>query len=176
MTFRPPLRPLLAAALLLTAALASAADAGKPDSATAAALKKITERYARTKLQIATLLEPRMHPVPLATSLPNPFYRPLDLPATDTPSAKTPDEIVPAAADSSDVDTLAKYVAGLKLSGVVVRNEVPYLTVNSILCKSGDVIPVGTKDRPVYLQVIRITPDELTLGLNEAQQVVRLKK
>jgi hypothetical protein len=176
MSCRAPHRLLFLTALLVTAVTAPAAETGKPDSATAAALKKITERYARTKEQIATLLEPRTHPSPLPTSLPNPFYHSLDVPVTDTTPVKAPEDIAPAAADSSDSDTLAKYVYGLKLSGVVVRNGQPHLTINSLLCKVGDVIPVGTKDRPIYLQVVSITPDELTLSLNEARQVVRLKR
>jgi hypothetical protein len=167
-------RLLLAAGLLLTAGSVHAA-AAKPDSATAAALKKITERYALTKQQIATLLDQRMHPAALPTTLPNPFYHTSDTPSTEGPA--TPADIaVPAAPDASDADTLAKYAAALKISGVVVLNGQPHLTVNSTLCKIGDVIPVGTKDHLVYLQIVRITGDELTLGLNEAQQVIRLKR
>ena len=176
MNSRVLLRLFLAAALLLPAAAARAADAGKPDSATAAALKKITERYARTKQQIATLLDPRMHPAPLPTVQPNPFYHPTEMPVTGAPTEKAAEEAVPAAADISDGDTLAKYATALKLSGVVVRDGLPHLMINSLLCKVGDVIPVGTKERPVYLQVVKITPEELTLGLNEAKQVLRLKK
>lgn len=173
----PRLLPrLLLAATLLVAAGSAHAAAAKPDSATAAALKKITERYALTKQRIATLLDQRMHPEPLSSVLPNPFYRAPDLPPADGAVASAPDVAVPAAPDASDADTLAKYAATLKISGVVVLNGQPHLTVNSTLCKIGDVIPVGPKDHAVYLQIVRITGDELTLGLNEAQQVIRLRK
>jgi len=167
-------------ALLLTAALLAAGSGlaeDKPDAAAAAALKKVTDRYALTKARIAALLDQRVHPTPLPTNLPNPFYRPSALPPSDNVPT-TPAEVVtvPAAADISDADTLAHFIAGIKIGGTVVLGGQPHLTINATLCKTGDVIPAGTKDHPVYISVVRITPDEVTLGLNQAEQTVRLRR
>ena len=178
-TFCPRLL-LVAAALLVAIGSVQAAPAkpkGKPDSATAAALKKVTDRYALTKARIATLLDQRMNPTPLPALLPNPFYRSPPIPLSDTAPVKPADaEVVPAAPDSSDADTLARFAATLKVSGLVVLNGQPHLTINQTICKAGDVIPVGNKDHPIYVQVLRITPDDVTFGLNQAEQTVRLKK
>lgn len=168
----PFLSFVLTAALLVTGGTAGAAEP-KPESATTAALKKTAARYALTNLRITELLAERMNPTPLATSLPNPFYiAPPPEPTPTTPGEET----VPVAADNNDVDTLARYAAALKISGGLVLKGQPHLTINQVLYKTGDYIPVGRKERALYLQVLRITPDELTLGLNEAQQVIRLKK
>jgi hypothetical protein len=165
----------LAAVLLLTTG-AVAPPAAKPESATAIALKKISDRYALTKTRISTLLDQRLHPTPLPASLPNPFYRPSLLPPTDTTPDVAENVPVPAAPDITDADTLAKFAATLKVSGLVTLNGQAHLTINQTLCKAGDVIPAGSKDHPVYIQVVRITPDELVLGLNDAQQTVRLRR
>ena len=169
---------ILTLALAGSAGLAATAPAAKKgDSETSAAVKKVTERYALTKARIANLLGQRLNPDPLPNPLPNPFYHPLDLPATD-PGVKAPADTtqVPAAPDITDADTLAKFISTLKISGVVILNDQAHLALNQALCKVGDVIPVGTKEHTAYIQVLAITPDELTLGLNDAKQTVRLKQ
>lgn len=174
-TFRPlPLIFVLLAGLLAT--VAGRAAPAKPDSATAAALKKITDRYALTKARIATLLEQRTNPTPLPASLPNPFYHSPDIPVVETAATPTPDVVVPTGPDSSDADTLARFAATMKIGGLVNRNGLPHLMINSTLCKAGDVIPAGSRDNKVYIQVVRITPDDVVLGLNQVEQTVKLRK
>jgi hypothetical protein len=165
---------LLAAAVGLTAGSGLAA-AEKADAVTLATLKKVSERYALTKDRISSLLDERIHPTPLPNNLPNPFYHPSLLPTTDNVPV-TPADVaaVPAAPDISDADTLAKFAASIKISGVVEIGGQLRLTINSTLCKPGDVILAGTKDHPVYIQVVRITPDEATFGLNQSEQTVRV--
>ena len=173
-SFRP--LPLILTALLLAAGPVAHAVPAKPDSATTAALKKITDRYALTKARIATLLEQRMNPAPLPASLPNPFYHSLDIPIAETPATTTPDIVVPTGPDSSDADTLARFAATMKVGGLVNRNGQPHLMINSTLCKPGDVIPTGGRDNKIYIQVLRLTQDEVTLGLNQIEQTVKLRK
>ncbi|MDI1335298.1 MAG: hypothetical protein PSU94_03860 [Lacunisphaera sp.] len=178
----PAISLLLTAALLLAAATPAAAQ-DKTDPATILALKRAAERYALTKTRIATLLDKRMNPAPLAPSPPNPFYRAPDLPVADSsrPGAPglpggLPESTVPAEADESDAGTLAKFVSTLKVSGLSVLKGVSHLTLNGTLYKTGDIIPLEVKGHTAYLQLVKITPDELTLGLNEERQVVRIRK
>jgi hypothetical protein len=177
MKTRCPALVLVFPLLLLGAGPVRAAPAPKkPESEMNAAVKKISDRYALTRLRIANLIDQRVNPDPLPAQLPNPFYRPPDLPATD-PAAKPADTAqVPAAPDITDADTLAMFVSTLKISGVVILNDQPRLTLNQALCKVGDVIPFSTKTHTVYIQVIAITPDELTVGLNDAKQKVRIRQ
>ena len=179
-------------ALVLTAALGLAAvsplaAASNSDTATTIALKRITDRYALTKVRISSMLDQRLNPTPLPTNPPNPFYRPPDLPATQTgpgavgvpggaPGGPVDSTQVPAEADESDAGTLAKFVSALKVSGVTVLNGVSRLTLNQTLCKAGDIIPTEGKGHTVYIQVVKITAEELTLRLNDEQQVIRLRK
>jgi len=165
---------LLLLALLLAAGPAPAAE--KVDTATALALKRVADRYALTKNRISALLDQRRNPAPLPASLPNPFYRPSDLPPMEDTSGGPVDTVVPTVPDESDADTLAKFAAALRISGVTVRNGVPLLTLNGTLCKAGDTIPIESRGRTAYIQVIKITPDELTLGLNQDRQTVRVRK
>jgi hypothetical protein len=109
--------------------------------------------------------------------LPNPFYRPL---AVTDPSAGNPVEtetpIVPDAADITDIDTLTKYAPTLKLSGYLILGGQPHISINSAICKVGDTVTVGSKDKPVFLHIDAITPQELTLRLNETTYTVPLRK
>ena len=175
---RAKARPaLVLSAVALLAACPGLSAADKPDSGMTAALKRVSDRYALTKTRIAALLDQRVHPTPLPNSPPNPFYRPSALPPSDNVPANPVDgATAPAAPDISDADTLAKFIAGIKIGGVVEVGNQSRLSINSTLCKAGDVIPAGTKDHPVYISVVRITPDEVTLGLNQAEQTVRVRR
>ncbi len=175
-----PLRSLaFTTALLLAAGSALPAAESKPGAAAAAEAKKINDRYALTRSRINALIGQRLHPTPLPASLPNPFYHtPPELAADANASpGNNPTDVapVPAAPDSSDIDTLMKYANALKISGVMTLNDRPLLTINQTLCKEGDVVPVGSKDHPVYLQVQHITSQEVTFRLNDATYAVRLK-
>ena len=178
MKTKPALSLLLAAAVLLAAGPAAAAD--KSDAATIIALKRVSDRYTLTKVRVSSLLDARMNPTPPPANPPNPFFRAPDEPADvshGTPGG-VPDTstLLPAEADESDAGTLLKFVSKLKISGLSVLNGVPRLTLNQTLCKAGDIIPVETKGHTVYIQVLKITTEELTLGLNEERQVVRVRK
>lgn len=164
----------LAIALPVTAAFAAPAVVLNADA------KKLADRYALTKTRIDGLLGARMHPKAFSpTVVPNPFYKSL---ATDPSQVAVPPETVtehapqPDAPDLSDADTLAKYATGLKLSGYLIRDGEPHFTANGAVCKVGDVITVGTKDRPIFLHVMSLTPQEVTLRYNEATYVLPLRK
>ena len=172
LSFLPSL--VLAATALLAATL-SAADS-KPVMPTGDA-KKLAARYALTKTRIENLLAVRQHPVALpATVLPNPFYKPDASGTAVPPPDKVETPVVPDAPDLSDIDTLTKYGATLKIGGYLTLGGAPHVALNSIICKVGDVITVGTKDRPIFLRIESITPQEFTLRLNDAMVAVQIRK
>jgi hypothetical protein len=71
---------------------------------------------------------------------------------------------------------LLYYGAMLRISGTVRINERTHLVINQAPYKEGDVITLKTKDATAKLRIIGIAPGELTLGLNEAVQVIKFKK
>lgn len=165
----------LATALLLAVVSPlPAADASNP-----AEVKRVTDRYALTKARISALLDQRQNPAPLPTNPPNPFYQAPKEVAGDpeTSGQESPDTaLIPEAADLSDIDTLRKYAAALKIGGVLTFNGVLHVTINNTASKAGDTVTVGNKDRPIYLKIVSLAPNEFTLGLNDATLAIPLRK
>ena len=177
-TIRHPMRRHFITLCLLSSVLCPpqlrAADA--PNSAEA---KRIADRYALTKFRIGAMLDQRQHPTPLPVNPPNPFYlAPKEVAGTPTtPGLDKPETaLIPEAADLSDIDTLKKYAATLKIGGVINRNGALHLTLNNTTCKVGDIITVGNRDHPIYLKMLSLNVSEFTLGLNDAVIAVPLKK
>jgi hypothetical protein len=166
--------------LLLSVGLLLAAVSvhGQATAAGAAEIKRISDRYALTRARIDALLDMRLKPVALPANPPNPFYQaPVEVIGQETTPATDHAEVaVPEAADISDIDTLRKYSTTLKVGGVITRNNTLYLTLNNTTCKVGDIITVGSKDRPVYLKLLSLSVSEFTLGLNDATLPVSLRK
>ncbi len=139
--------------------------------------KKLAARYALTKTRIESLLGPRQHLVPLpTTTLPNPFYVPDPSVPTGPQPDKTETVVVPDAPDATDIDTLFKYAATLKIGGYLTLGGSPHVALNSIICKVGDVITVGSKDHPIFLRIDAITPTDFTLKLNDASLTIAIRK
>jgi hypothetical protein len=178
-TRHPMRRHFLTLCLLLSVACPPQIRAADPISAASAAeIKRISDRYALTRKRIDALLDQRLKPTALPANPPNPFYQPPKEAAGETPApGQDPAEvIVPEAADLTDGDSLRKYANALKVGGVITRNGLLHLTINNTTCKVGDVITVGSKDRPVYLKLLELSLAEFTLGLNDATLVVPLRK
>ena len=166
------MKPFLLRIMLVFAALGLVARAANAPVLPSSDTKKLAERYALTKARINALLGARLHPEPLpATTLPNPFYH--GQVVVDTDAKRGP---VSDAPDLTDIDTLAKYLAGLKVNGYLIRDGQPLLAVDDTVCKVGDVLRVGPKDHPVFLHLVDLNPGEATFRLNEATQVLALKK
>ena len=150
-----------------------------PGAPGAAEVKRVTDRYALTKARISALLDQRQHPTPLPANPANPFYLAPKEAAGDPAASggESPDTpVIPESADLSDIDTIRKYAATLKIGGVLTFSGVLHVTINNTAGKVGDAITVGHKDRPVYLKIVGLTPNELTLGLNDAMLTVSLRK
>lgn len=150
---------------------------GQTSGASAAEIKRVTDRYALTRARIDALLDMRLKPAPLPANPPNPFYQAPAVIAGETAPVADPVEVlVPAAADESDIDTLRRFSTTLRVGGVITRNDVLYLTINNATCKTGDIITVGPKDRPIYLKLLELSPSEYTIGLNDAKLSVPIRK
>jgi len=167
--------PFLLLALVVTLGPVEAQTGGAPTALTEA-LRRAAARFARNEERIKVVYGQRRDPQPLPATLPNPFYRGAELSELAQPQPEK-HEIVPAAPDITDADTLARLAPTLRISGFVMRNQQSYLTINSIVCKVGDLIPVTRADGPpVFLQIRKIASDSLTLGLNDAELTMPLKR
>ena len=149
------------------------AQKGTPTQLTEA-LKKVAARYARTEEHIEVLVGRRLKPEPLPTSMPNPFYRGVEPTELAAQAEPTP-EAVPEAPDITDADTLARIAPTLRFSGYVIRNQQPYVAINSIVCKVGDVVPIPGPAATIFIQVRAITSSQITVGLNDAEISIPLK-
>ena len=129
--------------------------------------------FQRTKTRIDALLAQRLKPDPLPDPLPNPFQ----LAETVTPATQEkepkPAEGLPV---SSDGEMLLYYGASLRISGTVRINERTHLVINQSPYKEGDTLTLKTKDATAKIRILGIAPGELTIGLNDAVQVVKFKK
>lgn len=152
-------------AMTLTIATVLAAAANKPVKSPAKG------NFQRTKSRIDALVGPRLKAEPLPEVLPNPFQ--LTEVAKPANSEQKPIEKLPV---SSDEEMLLYYGASLKISGVVRIDEVTHLVINQAPYKEGDTLSLKTKDGTVKLRVVQIAPGELTLGFNDATEVIKFKK
>jgi len=168
---KAPLRRLASAVLccLVAGAATALAAPGRPAkaSATTGAVN-----FARTKQRIDALLAPRLKPEPLPELFPSPFQ----LPESSAPRAAIPTKSSERLIPASDSEMLLYYGAGLKISGTVETNGQVHLVINQAPYKVGDTLTLKTKDDTAKLRIIAIAPGELTLGLNEAVQVIKFQK
>ena len=163
---------LLAFALLLSAVALTAANVR---ASRAKSGGKNTVNFERTNTQITALLGQRLKPTALPDTLPDPFQLPdsAQRPATHDKEAKSSVEPLSTGNDS---DALLFYGATLKISGTVRINDKTHLIINQAPYKEGDVLTMKNKDGTTKLRIVAIAPGELTLGLNEATQVIKFKK
>lgn len=159
---------LLVLGLMISAALLSAA--GKTSRAT---VKPKDVSFQRTKARIDALLASRLKPDPLPDPLPNPFQLSGVVPSAGTDKNPKPIESLPVSTDS---EMLLYYGASLRISGTVRTDDQTHLIINSAPYKEGDTLTIKTKDATAKLKILGIAPGELTLGLNDAVQVIKFKK
>jgi hypothetical protein len=154
---------------------ASKAGAAKPADA------KVADPFDQVRMRIDQILRARVNPEPLPAVLPDPFT----LPNTTT-ALLIEDDLAPAASPTplaapagpepgSDLETLVKFSATLKLGGTVLLNGQTSQFINKLPYKEGDVMLMDRRDPKSAVKVVRIVPGVLTLSFNEAQHTVRLK-
>lgn len=167
----------LAVGLLLTAGtLAGATPSPRNPRA------KPANQFERTKERIDALLKRRLNPDPLPANLANPFQLPAGTVVAELRDGNPPDlppdrkggptDLLPP---DSDGEALARYAASLKITGTVKVDGQVHLIINQAPYKVGELLPLIFPSGTVYLQIIRIAPAELTVGLNQAVQSVKFK-
>ena len=163
---------LLLLSALLSFAAAPSASAAPAKAGRATDGSKAAVDFARTKTRIDALLTLRLKPTTLPVDMPNPFELPqiAARPSTDKDPKATTE--VPG----SDSEMLLYYGAALRISGTVRIDDVTHLIINQSPYKEGDIFTIKTKDAVTKLRIIGIAPGELTLGLNDAVQVIKFKK
>ncbi|HEY4246850.1 MAG TPA: hypothetical protein VGM64_08340 [Lacunisphaera sp.] len=155
--------------ILISSAVALAAP---PKGKKAAVVSKDVD-FQRTKSRIDTLLGPRLKSEPLPDPLPNPFQLAEVAPMPGSDKTPKPVENLPVSTDS---EMLLYYGASLRISGTVRTDDETHLIINSSPYKVGDLLTIKTKDSTAKLRILGIAPGELTLGLNDAVQVIKFKK
>ena len=167
-----PVRQFIGFALgvLISAAVVSAAAPSKPKKP---AFVPKDVNFQRTKSRIDTLLGLRLKPEPLPDPLPNPFQLAEVAPMPGSDKTPKPVENLPVSTDS---EMLLYYGASLRISGTVRTDDETHLVINSSPYKVGDILTIKTKDSTAKLRILGIAPGELTLGLNDAVQVIKFKK
>ncbi|HEX2862537.1 MAG TPA: hypothetical protein VHN79_12900 [Lacunisphaera sp.] len=130
------------------------------------------DRFSTTRAHIDALLNHRLKPSPLSDKPANPFQfaptRPVG-PAIPIPSQPE------ASILAGDDQILAYGVSRLRITGLVLRNGISHLLINSITYKEGDLIPVrAAGDTVYYIRVVRIADRDVTFSYNEAAMVVPL--
>ena len=166
---QPFSRFLVISLVMLASTLSAWAAGGK-----LAPVNKGAVNFQRTKTRIDALLAQRLKPDPLPDPLPNPFQlaEMVQQPVIHEKEPK-PIEALPV---SSDSEMLLYYGASLRISGTVRINDRTHLVINQAPYKEGDTLTLKTKDATAKIRILGIAPGELTIGLNDAVQVVKFKK
>lgn len=159
---------LLSASLLLAAGLL---DAATPTPMPGKG--RLTDR-------IDALLRPRLQPAALPLVLPNPFTvvrgsaereDPATTSATSASTIATNVDSTPL----TDTELLERAISRLRIGGIVEVGGITKIILNATPYREGEGLTFEDKGKTLYLQVLRLTPTDLTLGYNDASQVVRLK-
>lgn len=69
----------------------------------------------------------------------------------------------------SDDSLLRQAAGGLTFGGILQIGDVQVLVINKTSYKEGGILSVRLQGTPVYLRIISITGNTVTLGLNEAR-------
>lgn len=167
----PAHRPLIfALSLLCAATLAAAPSARSKPPRPGGETNSNAVHFEKIKIKIDALLKPRLNPDPLPNPLPDLFQR------SEVSRPAPPKATTEGLAPSTDSEMLLYYGASLKISGTVRIDDETHLVINQAPYKEGDNLTLKTKDATVKLRILGIAPGELTLGLNEAVQVIKFKK
>ena len=152
---------------LLTLALAAAIPVALP-----AATPVIgSQLFQETDARIEDLYQHRNNPPKPPAPHDDPFLIGDAPPAsTPNPSGPTPAVVAPG---TSDEAVLRQAAGTLVLGGLLQIGDVQVLVINKASYKEGGILSVRLQGTPVYLRILRITANSVTLALNEARLTLR---
>jgi|GEM_PF-5041980 len=152
---------------LLTLLLAAVATGALP-----AATPVIgSQLFQETDARIEDMFQHRNNP----PKLPGPHDDPFQV--GDAPLASnlnlTGKETPSVAPGTSDEAVLRQAAGSLVFGGLLQIGDVQVLVINKASYKEGGILSVRLQGAPVYLRIISITANSVTLGLNEARLTLR---
>jgi len=130
--------------------------------------------FQETNARIEDLFEFRNNPPKPPGPLDNPF-RANNLPvlpervttATTTPGTGTPAATGPQ--ETPDEALLRQAYANLTFGGLLRMGDRPMVVINKATYREGGLLTVRVQGASVYLRIVSLTNDSITLGLNEAR-------
>jgi hypothetical protein len=130
-----------------------------------------SNRFADLKSKIDALLKDRQNPTPLPERPANPFV--LKQATVTVPDAPVETQPIPTTLDDDQI--LAFAVQRMRITGLVLRNGVAHLLINSASYREADLVPIrGSGDTVHYIRVVKITETEVTFGYNKGAMTIKL--
>ena len=130
-----------------------------------------TQLFQETDARIEDLFQYRINPPRPPTAPDNPF-RVGDAVFAATADAATNAPPVPAPG-TSDEAVLRQAANTLVFGGLLQVGDVQVLVINKASYKQGGILGVRVQGNLVYLRLVSITANSVTLGLNEARLTLR---
>jgi len=149
---------------LLLAAVAAALPAATPVIG--------AQLFQETKARIDDLFQNRDNPPKPPGPLDNPFRTteaalpPEVAVSTDTGNGNGP---VAGPRETPDEATLRQAYSNLSFGGFLMVGDRPMVVINKSTYKEGSLLTVHLHGEPVYLRVLSLTKDSITLGLGDAR-------
>jgi len=123
--------------------------------------------FQETNNRIEDLFHSRTNPPPPPGPQDNPFR------IGDASLAGSHQPAGPVSLATRDEDRLRDAASGLVFGGLLQAGGVQVLVINKASYREGGILTVRQPGGLVYLRLISITPNSVTLGLNEARLTLR---
>lgn len=134
------------------------------------------DRFAATRSKIESLLNQRLKATDLPESPANPFQFIPPGSATLAPVDQTPNQPESDLLTTDD-QILAFSVSRLRVTGLVLRNNLFHVLINANTYKEGDLIPVrGPGEAVYYIRLMRISERDVTFRYNDTSVSVPLPR
>jgi hypothetical protein len=126
--------------------------------------------FKDTNARIEDLFQYRNNPPKPPGPADNPF-RINDVPVARAPAAGSNESAAGVAAthESPDETLLSQAYANLSFGGLLQVGDRLMLVINKATYREGGLLTVRVQGSPVYLRIVSLTKDSVTLGLNEAR-------
>lgn len=126
-----------------------------------------SQLFQDTDARIDGLFQQRNNPPKPPGPLDDPF-RIGDAPLASNLNLSSNPTVAPTP-DNSDESVLRQAAGGLVFGGILQIGDVQVLVINKASYKEGGILGVRLQGNVVYLRILSITNNSVTLGLNEAR-------